>query len=74
MLTTIRSLWKDWGFPQQMFQQAREFIKLADVAANDDEKRARIRASIIFSMLAFEAHFNSNVRGYISYEQSGTGS
>jgi hypothetical protein len=55
-------MWKDWGFASTIFQQAKRFIELARTGTDQE---SHIRASIVFSMLAFEAYFNEAVRVYI---------
>ena len=61
----FRMMWKDWGFADSLFSQAQAFLDLANAAPRDKASEAYIRATIIFSQMAFEAYFRSVVRGYI---------
>ena len=62
-----RMMWKDWGFEPAIHQQAKRF---AELAHNDEEQEAHIRASIIFSLLCVEAHYNAIVRSYMQDHRS----
>ncbi len=71
MILTLRSMWRDWGFPSQVLQQAKTFSALANSARGDDLRLAYIRASILFSLVALEGHFHQVVRGYIEANRNG---
>jgi hypothetical protein len=64
MLLTIinRAMWKDWGFAPSLFAQAKQFLDLAKISA---EQEAHIRATIVFSIMAFEAYWHDLIRGFI---------
>jgi hypothetical protein len=60
-----RSAWKDWGFAADLFKQAVRFIELAKADTDESNRVAHIRASIVFSLMAFESYFMDAVRSYI---------
>jgi len=59
-----RAIWKDWGFAPSLFAQAKQFLDLAkhsDGAAQE----GYIRASIVFSLMSFEAYWREVITGYM---------
>jgi hypothetical protein len=59
-------MWKDWGFAATLRSQARHFQHLAQRTAVGGEQEGCIRASIVFSVMSFEAlFFREIIRGYI---------
>ncbi len=64
-MLTWRAAWRDWGFAENLYRQASRFTNLAGSAGEEDEKLAYVRASIVFSLISFEAHFNEVVRRYL---------
>jgi len=50
-----RAVWKDWGFAPTLFAQARQFLELAK-HSDSSAQEAYIRASIVFSVMCFEAY------------------
>ena len=52
-----RSLWKDWGFAASLFTQAKHFLASARQSATGSAQEGLIRASIVFSLMSFEAYF-----------------
>lgn len=62
-----RMMWKDWGFAATLCDQAKHFLDLAKrTATADSEREGFVRASIVFSVMSFEAFFfNEIIRGYV---------
>ena len=60
-----RMLWKDWGFAESLFTQAKHFLASARQSASGSAQEGLIRASIVFSLMSFEAYFFEVVNGYI---------
>ena len=60
-----RVLWKDWGFASALFKQARQFLDLAMETAPGNSQEAFIRASIVFSLMSFEAFYLELIKGYV---------
>ncbi len=58
----MRAMWRDWGFAPALLSQAKLFI---DMVKKGESQEACIRASILFSMMSFEAYFRDVVREYI---------
>src|SRR5260370_35511443 len=54
-----RMLWKDWGFAESLFAQAKYFLELAKAGGAADE--GFIRASMLLSQMSFEAYYRSDV-------------
>jgi hypothetical protein len=59
-----RSLWKDWGFAPFLFAQAKHFLDLAKHNTGSAQE-GYIRASIVFSLMSFEAYWHNVIKGYI---------
>jgi len=57
------------GICPALFAQAKRFSQLAGMAAGSDQE-GFIRAAIVFSLMAVEAHFSEVVKGYIQGNQS----
>ena len=71
MLTTIlRMMWKDWGFAPSLFGQATHFLQLARREKEHQALEGHIRASVVFSQMAFEAYFRDAIRGFIQENRS----
>ncbi len=68
LTTTLMAMWKDWGFAPSLFAQAKEFL---DLAKRSGTPEGYIRASIVFSLMSFEAYWGNVIRGYI--QQKGNG-
>ncbi len=62
MITTIRAMWKDWGFAPTLLDQAKQLV---DQARRGTLAETCTRASILFSVMAVEAYFKDAVRGFI---------
>ena len=60
-----RMLWKDWGFAASLFTRAKHFLASARQSAPGSDQEGLIRASIVFSLMSFEAYFFQVVKGYI---------
>jgi hypothetical protein len=58
-------LWKDWGFSEALFSQAKYFLASASDSAPGTPQEGLVRASILFSLMSFEASFFAIVKGYI---------
>ena len=65
LLTTLRTMWKDWGFAQAVYGQAKHFLDLAKGSQNPTDKDGYVRAAFVFFVISFEAHFYEVVRGFI---------
>jgi len=65
-----RAVWKDWGFAPTLFAQA-QFLELAK-HSDSSAQEAYIRASIVFSVMCFEAYWHDVITGYI--QKNGAGS
>lgn len=65
MLLPLRMMWKDWGFAATLYEQARHFLTLAKASTSESDVLAHIRASIVFSLMSFEAHYREAVRGFM---------
>jgi hypothetical protein len=59
-----RAMWKDWGFAPSLFAQAKQFLDLAKHSAGSAQEGC-IRASIVFSLMSFEAYWRDVITGYI---------
>src|SRR5882724_5199171 len=59
-----RAIWKDWGFAPSLFAQAKQFLDLAK-HSDGSVQEGHIRASIVFSLMSFEAYWGDVIRGYI---------
>jgi hypothetical protein len=59
-----RAMWKDWGFAPSLFAQAKQFLDLAK-HSDGSAQEAYIRASIVFSLMSFEAYWRDLIKGYI---------
>jgi hypothetical protein len=57
--------WKDWGFAPSLFSQAKVFLKAAKECGSLAEQEPLIRASILFALASFEAHFYDVVKSHI---------
>jgi hypothetical protein len=57
-------MWKDWGFAPSLFAQAKQFLDLAK-HSDGSAQEGYIRASIVFSLMSFEAYWRDVIRGYI---------
>jgi len=57
-------MWKDWGFAPSLFAQAKQFLDLAK-HSDGSVQEGHIRASIVFSLMSFEAYWGDVIRGYI---------
>ena len=64
-MITTRMAWKDWGFAESIFSQSKHFLDLAKQNTTSSIQEGYIRASIVFSLMSFEAYFGEVVRGYI---------
>jgi len=60
-----RMLWKDWGFAASLFNQAKNFLASAKQIAGGSAQQGLVRASIVFSLMSFEAYFFEIVKGYM---------
>lgn len=65
LIPLLMMMWKDWGFAPSLFGQAERFLELARHETDHQAREGHIRASIVFSHMAFEAYFRDAVRGYI---------
>jgi hypothetical protein len=70
MLIPLLMMWKDWGFSPSLFGQAKHFLELARHDTDPQAREGHIRASIVFSHMAFEAYFREAVLGYIQQRSS----
>jgi hypothetical protein len=59
-----RAMWKDWGFAPSLFVQAKQFSDLAK-HSDGSAQEGFIRASIVFSLMSFEAYWRDVITGYI---------
>src|SRR5688500_597091 len=66
----LRATWKDWGFAESLFSQAKTFLALAGDGLDDRGRGACVRASIVFFQMAFETYFQQSVRGYIGQHRA----
>lgn len=66
----LRMMWKDWGFAESLFSQAKAFLQLASDPSQDHTREAYIRAAIVFFQMAFEAYFRDATRGYIQQHRA----
>lgn len=64
MVIIWRAEWKDWGFAPALFAQAKQFLDLAK-HSDDPSQEGYIRASIVFSLMSFEAYWRNVIRGYL---------
>lgn len=59
-------MWKDWGLAATLRRQANGFLQLAKQTRNANEQEAYVRASMVFSVMSFEAFFfREVVKSYI---------
>jgi hypothetical protein len=49
-----RAMWKDWGFAPSLFAQAKQLLDLAK-HSDGSAQEGCIRASVVFSLMSFEA-------------------
>jgi hypothetical protein len=64
-MLVFRSLWKDWGLAAALRSQASHFLELAQQAPAG-EQESFVRASLLFSVMSFEAFFfRECIMGYI---------
>jgi hypothetical protein len=67
----LRMMWKDWGFAASLRSQAKHFLDLAKQTAAGGEREGHVRASIVFSVMSFEAFFFREViRGFIRQKRA----
>jgi hypothetical protein len=59
-----RAMWKDWGFAPSLFAQAKQFLDLAK-HSDGSTQDGYIRASIVFSLMSFEAYWRDVITCYI---------
>jgi hypothetical protein len=57
-------MWKDWGFAPSLFAQAKQFLDLAK-HSDGSAQEGYIRASIVFSLMCFEAYWREVITSYI---------
>jgi hypothetical protein len=50
-------MWKDWGLATTLRGQAKRFLELAKQTPVGSEQEGYVRASIVFSVISFEAFF-----------------
>ena len=66
-----RMMSKDWGFAGTLRDQAKRFLDLAKQTPSGSEQEGCVRASIVFSVISFEAFFfREIIRGYIQQHAS----
>jgi hypothetical protein len=59
-------MWKNWGLAAMLHGQAKHFLHLAKQTPAGSEQEGFVRASIVFSVMSFEAFFFREViMGYI---------
>jgi hypothetical protein len=58
------AMWKDWGFAPSLFAQAKHFLDLAK-HSDGSAQEGYIRASIVFSLMSFEAFWREVITGYM---------
>jgi len=64
-------MWKDWGFAATLRSQAKHFLDLAKQTVIGGEQEGYIRASIVFSVMSFEAFFfREIIQGYIEQHRA----
>jgi hypothetical protein len=64
-------MWKDWGFAATLFEQAKHFLSLAKQSGRSHEQEAYIRATIVFSLMSFEAFFfREIIAGYLEQNRA----
>jgi len=63
-------MWKDWGFAAAVYAQAKHFLELGKATQAADDRDGYIRASFVFFVIAFEAHFYEVVRGFIQAQRA----
>lgn len=65
-MIAFRMMWKDWGFASTLYSQATRFLDLAEQISVGSEQEGYVRASIVFSVMSFEAFFfREIIVGYI---------
>lgn len=64
LVLILRAMWKDWGFAPSLFAQAKQFLELAK-HSDGHAREGYIRASIVFSLMCFEAYWRDVINGYI---------
>lgn len=67
MILTTLSMWKYWGFEASLFAQAKYFL---DGAKGNIQQEANVRATIVFSLMSFEAYWYEVVKGYIQVQRA----
>jgi hypothetical protein len=56
-MLVLRTMWKDWGLTTTLRGQATHFLELAKQTRVGSEQEGYVRASILFSVMSFEAFF-----------------
>lgn len=60
----FRAMWRDWGFAPSLFAQAKQFLDFVK-QSDGPTQEGYIRASIVFSLMSFEAYWRDVISGYI---------
>lgn len=62
-MLVFRTMWRDWGLATTLSSQAKHLLELAKQTPVGNVQEGYVRASIVFSVMSFEAFFYREIIG-----------